>query len=50
LNTTWNRWRRYNWRWHEADGVARVRLRGVERIRTLGYEPVWKDWDAALTM
>ena len=20
------------------------------RIRTLGYEPVWKDWDAALTM
>ena len=22
----------------------------AERIRTLGYEPVWKDWDAALTM
>ena len=21
----------------------------AERIRTLGYEPVWKDWDAALT-
>ena len=20
-----------------------------ERIRSLGYEPVWKDWDAALT-
>ena len=22
----------------------------AERIRKLGYEPVWKDWDAALTM
>ena len=22
----------------------------AERIRQLGYEPVWKDWDAALTM
>jgi 2-iminoacetate synthase len=22
----------------------------AERIRTLGYEPVWKDWDAALTL
>jgi len=22
----------------------------AERIRHLGYEPVWKDWDAALTM
>ena len=22
----------------------------AERIRNLGYEPVWKDWDAALTM
>jgi 2-iminoacetate synthase len=21
----------------------------AERIRRLGYEPVWKDWDAALT-
>jgi 2-iminoacetate synthase len=21
----------------------------AERIRKLGYEPVWKDWDAALT-
>jgi 2-iminoacetate synthase len=21
----------------------------AERLRTLGYEPVWKDWDAALT-
>ena len=22
----------------------------AELIRRLGYEPVWKDWDAALTM
>jgi hypothetical protein len=22
----------------------------AERNRKLGYEPVWKDWDAALTM
>ena len=22
----------------------------AERIRKLGYEPVWKDWDTALTM
>jgi 2-iminoacetate synthase len=21
----------------------------ADRIRKLGYEPVWKDWDAALT-
>ena len=21
----------------------------ADRIRRLGYEPVWKDWDAALT-
>jgi hypothetical protein len=23
---------------------------GAELIRKLGYEPVWKDWDAALTI
>ena len=22
----------------------------AELIRKLGYEPVWKDWDAALTL
>jgi 2-iminoacetate synthase len=22
----------------------------AEQLRKLGYEPVWKDWDAALTM
>ena len=28
---------------HSAGAVA-------ELIRRLGYEPVWKDWDAALTI
>ena len=31
--------------------IADERSRGevAELIRRLGYEPVWKDWDAALT-
>jgi hypothetical protein len=27
-----------------------IRSEVAELIRKLGYEPVWKDWDAALTL
>ena len=30
-------------------GDERTPVEVAERIRQLGYEPVWKDWDAALT-
>ena len=34
----------------EAMHLASLAGEVAARIRTLGYEPVWKDWDAALTM
>jgi 2-iminoacetate synthase len=30
-----------------SDGLSPQEV--AELIRKLGYEPVWKDWDAALT-
>ena len=37
------------WRRDIADCCAAAAGEVAELIRKLGYEPVWKDWDAALT-
>jgi 2-iminoacetate synthase len=42
----WNKWK-ISWQLDENDDRSLGEV--AELIRKFGYEPVWKDWDAALT-